>query len=173
MTGHDPTPEREDDDAYYQLMLDPEAMLLCALMWAPTPDEGADRVCGVLDAGDFNNTNYGAIFAAVVAVRSAERRADAASIRSWLLEQGSDSAIDQQIAGPMLVTLSTLRTAPGTVVPYADQVLGASYRRFFQRTAAALTHAGETAPEARLFELLLEEGRKQRRAWERRQSLRG
>lgn len=172
MTDHGPAPEGEDD-AYYQLMLDPEALLLCALMWAPSPDEGADRVCRVLEVGDFNNINYGAVYGAVVALRSAGRSADAASIRSWLLEQGTDSAIDQHVARQVLVSLSTLGTPPGTVVPYADQVLGVSYRRFFLRSAAALTHAGETAPEARLFELMVEHGRLQRRAWERRQSLRG
>lgn len=58
------------------------------------------------------------------------------------------------------------------VTDYVDQVLGISYRRQYLATATALVHTGETRPESELFTVLVEYGRVQRAAWERRQSFR-
>lgn len=166
-------PMTEDDtEVQYLLALDPEAMLLCALMWARA-DEADDvaRVVGVLAPEDFHNVNYGAIYRAIRELHDAHSPTDATSLRSWFSRQGSESPLDPHVTGPLLVTLSTLRAEPGRMIAYADQVLGMSYRRHFHRTADALKHAAEHAPEFDLFEVLVEHGKAQRLAWRRRQAL--
>ena len=53
----------------------------------------------------------------------------------------------------------------------AADVLDASYRRRFARTAAELTRASAEAPTDALFDLLLDHGRAMRRETNRRESL--
>ena len=154
------------------LLLDPEALLLCGLMWAPPTHADTDRLCTILTDVDFYDPHYARLFDLIFQRRTAGQATDPASLRSALSAQGSAAAIPHRTAETLLINLATLGVMPEQVLNYGDQVLGASYRRQFQTMAAALAHAGETAPETELFSIMVEHGRAQRTAWQRRQALR-
>lgn len=80
--------------------------------------------------------------------------------------------LPRHTAKRLLLELTTLSVVPELVTDYADQVLGMSYRRQYLTMATALTHAGETLPESELFPVMVEHGRAQRAAWERRLAFR-
>lgn len=167
-----PWPE-DDDEVVDSPQLDPEALLLCGLMWAGKQHAASDEVCRILQPGDFYDPLYGELFGVMVERRGVDKPVDPASLTSALSEMGEDAPIKKPVARRLLLELSTLRVVPELVTDYADQLLGMSYRRQFQAMAAALAHAGETLPEDALFETMLDHGRTQRAAWERRQALRG
>ncbi|WP_460490504.1 DnaB-like helicase N-terminal domain-containing protein [Corynebacterium nasicanis] len=152
--------------------LDPEALLLCGLMWAGRTHPASDAVCRLLQPGDFHDPHYSLLFGFIASRRSADRPVDPASLGSALQEMGEEAPLPRHTARRLLLELTTLSVLPELVTDYADQVLGLSYRRQYLAMAAALLHAGETRPEGELFALLLEHGRAQRAAWERRQALR-
>ena len=154
------------------LLLDPEALLLCGLMWAPSTHAETDHLCTILANADFYDPHYARLFELIVQRRTAGHATDPASLRSALSAQGSAAAIPHRTAEMLLINLATLGVRAEQVANYGDQVLGASYRRQFQTMAAALAHAGETAPESELFSIMVEHGRAQRTAWQRRQALR-
>lgn len=153
------------------LFLDPEAMLLGALMWAPDDYDAATRVCEVLTPDDFYNVSYGEIFSLIATRRDAGHPVDAASLQSAFHALGDTSPVPLSTVRSMLLSIATLGAAPERLTAYADQVLGTSYRRQFQQMAGKLAHAAETAPEDQLFSIMVEHGKAQRRAWNRRQAL--
>lgn len=171
MTALEQTNDDERDHGA-PLLLDPEALLLCGLMWASAPGGVVDRVCEVLDPEDFYNPHFAIIFALIKQRSTEGKSVDPASLRSALMEQGDRAALPHRTAERLLLDLATLGVTPEQSMPYADQVLGASYRRAYQNMAAALVHAGEAAPESELFAIMLDHGRRQRAAWERRHSFR-
>ncbi|RSZ63466.1 GcrE [Corynebacterium hylobatis] len=154
------------------LLLDPEALLLCGLMWAGNGHQASDRVCAVLAGADFYDPHHGRLFELIATRRAVGQPTDPASLRSALSAQGSAAALPHRTAESVLLDLATLGVRAEQVLSYADQVLGASYRRQFQAMAAALVHAGETAPEHDLFRIMVAHGKAQRAAWQRRQVLR-
>lgn len=154
------------------MLLDAEALLLCGLMWSPAGSADAAKIVGVLTAEDFYNPSYGTIYQVIAERVAMGQSADAASLRSWVIEQGSDSPIRPKQATSLLLGLATLGTVPEQLINYADQVLGASYRRGYFAMTQALTQAAETAPESHLFDIMVEHGKEQRSAWSRRHALR-
>ncbi|MGP6175463.1 DnaB-like helicase N-terminal domain-containing protein [Corynebacterium sp. A21] len=164
--------QAEIESVTSDMLLDAEALLLCGLMWAPVGSVGAVQIVEVLTADDFYNPPYGTIYRIIADRVVMNQPADAASLRSWVIEQGSDSPIQPRQATSLLLSLATLGTAPERLINYADQVLGASYRRGYFAMTQALTQAAETAPENKLFEIMVEHGRAQRSAWSRRHALR-
>lgn len=154
------------------LLLNPEALLLCGLMWADSDHPGSSTVCEVLTANDFYDPHYGHLFDLIVLRRADGLSTDPASLRSALNEQGNEAPIAPHTAQRMLIELTTLGVTPDRAAAYADQVLGTSYRRQFQSMAQALAHAADTAPEADLFDIMVTHGRAQREAWKRRQAFR-
>lgn len=161
-----------EDDVPVQPLIESEALLLCGLMWAGTHHPASDEVCRVLQPGDFYDPHYGALFGVIAQRRSAGRPVDAGSLRSALTEMGDRAPLPRASVHRVLLEVAMLRVVPELVTDYADQVLGYSYRRQFQAMAAALTHAGVSLPEGELFAALVEHGRAQRAAWERRQTFR-
>lgn len=153
------------------MILDPEAMFLSALMWAADDSEVAERVCGVLTADDFYNMAYAEIFSLMLARREKNEPIDAVSLQSAFHTLGDTSPLPLSSARETLLALATLGAAPQRLFAYADQVLGTSYRRQFQAMAGNLVHVAETAPEDQLFEIMVEHGKRQRHAWARRQQL--
>jgi Replicative DNA helicase len=170
MTINETAPDN-DDATREPLLLDPEALLLCAMMWAPDNDDDATRVCTVLTAKDFYKPQMGALFSIITTRRTNGEAADPASIQSWLSEQGDRAPLPAHTARPLLIDIATLGVTHERIIAFADQVLGASYRRGYQVMATALAHAGETAPEDQLFEIMVNHGRAQRTAWNRRHAL--
>lgn len=157
-------------EAALDLVLDPEAMLLAALMWAGENNTGADRTCTILTAGDFYNTSYGSIFTAIASRRAQGQSTDPASIQGALHALGSAAPMPISAARTTLLALATLGALPANIMSYADQVLGTSYRRQFHQMALTLAHAAEAAPEEELMDIMVAHGRAQRAAWARRTS---
>lgn len=164
--------ETEIESVTRDMFLDSEALLLCGLMWAPADNADATRVMEVLTPDDFYNPPYAAIFQIIADRKAASEPVDAASLRSWVIEQGSDSPIHPQQATSLLLSLATLGTLPEQLRNYADQIMGAAYRRGYFAMTQALAHAAETAPENQLFDIMVEHGKAQRRAWSRRHAFR-
>ncbi|MDO5513395.1 DnaB-like helicase N-terminal domain-containing protein [Corynebacterium sp.] len=162
----------DEDEGVISPELDPEAHLLCGLMWAPREHPASDEVCGVLTPGDFHDTHYGALFGFIASRRHAGHPVDPASLGSALSELGDTAPLPRHVAKHLLLELTTLRVVPELVTAYADQVLGLSYRRQYMSMATALLHTGQTRPESELFPTLVDHGRAQRAAWERRQAFR-
>lgn len=160
------------ESATGDMLLDSEALLLCGLMWAPVGNADAAHIAEVLTAEDFYNPPYGTIFQIIAERVVMNQPTDAASLRSWVIEQGSDSPIRPGQATTLLLNLATLGTTPERLVSYADQVLGASYRRGYFAMTQALSQAAKHAPENQLFDIMVEHGKAQRRAWNRRHVLR-
>ena len=152
--------------------LDPEALLLCGLMWAGKQHPPSDEVCRILEPGDFYDPHHGRLFGFLASRRRAHQPVDPASIGSALSELGDSAPLPRHTARRLLLELTTLHVVPELVTDYADQVLGMSYRRQFQAMAAALVHASEHLPEGELFPVLVKHGRAQRAAWKRRQAFR-
>jgi len=161
-----------DEDSLIPPLLDPEALLLCGLMWAGREHPASDEVCRILQPGDFHDPHYGSLFGLIADRRGAGKPVDAASLGATLSEMGDRAPLPRDSARRVLIELTMLQVIPEMVTNYADQVLGMSYRRQYQAMAAALTHAGETLPEDALFATLVDHGRAQRAAWERRQAFR-
>ena len=152
--------------------LDPEALLLCGLMWAGKQHPPSDEVCRILEPGDFYDPHHGRLFGFLASRRRAHQPVDPASLSSALSELGDSAPLPRHTAKRLLLELTTLSVVPELVTDYADQVLGMSYRRQYLTMATALTHAGETLPESELFPVMVEHGRAQRAAWERRLAFR-
>lgn len=164
-------PEAQEVDQATPLLLDPEALLLCGLMWAGPSSRDADRVCDLLEHNDFYHPHHGTIFTLLASRRQSGLTTDPASIRSGLAEQGSKNPLPHRTAERLLIEIATLGVTPEQILSYADQVLGASYRRQYQAMTQALANAAETAPENELFPVMVHHGQRQRAAWERRQAL--
>lgn len=164
--------QTEIESVTSDMLLDAEALLLCGLMWSPVGSADAAQIVEVLTAEDFYNPPYGTIYRIIADRVAMNQPADAASLRSWVVEQGSDSPIQPKQATSLLLGLATLGTVPEQLINYADQVLGASYRRGYFAMTQALAQAAETAPETRLFDIMVEHGKEQRSAWTRRHALR-
>lgn len=167
-----PEPTDAEDVLAVSREFDTEAYLLCALMWAGKDHPPSDRVCGFLQPADFFDPHHGALFGFLASRRSAGHPTDPVSLNSALSALGDEAPLPRHIGRHLLMSLSTLSVPAELVTDYADQVLGESYRRQYQAMAQAVTHAGESAREERLFDILVDHGRAQRAAWERRQSFR-
>jgi len=167
-----PEPTDAEDVLAVSREFDTEAYLLCALMWAGKDHPPSDRVCGFLQPADFFDPHHGALFGFLASRRSAGHPIDPVSLNSALSALGDEAPLPRHVGRHLLMSLSTLSVPAELVTDYADQVLGMSYRRQYLTMATALTHAGETLPESELFPVMVEHGRAQRAAWERRLAFR-
>ncbi|MDV7991601.1 DnaB-like helicase N-terminal domain-containing protein [Rhodococcus sp. IEGM 1374] len=168
-----PEPERgdagPDSSAPYDLETDPEALLLCALMWSYHP--GADapdavRITQVLTAEDFEDYSHGRLFSVIADLVDEGQPFDVPSVAAALVRSGAAGQKD----GPLrqrLVNIGTLGAFPLAAPHHADIVLSQSYRRSFLAVGRAIVSAAEELPEADLFEHLLDHGRRQRAAFNR------
>ncbi|MCX7491944.1 hypothetical protein OS127_05305 [Corynebacterium sp. P6129] len=165
---HAPDDDRVDDLLYaIDDDLDPEAQLLCALLWGDGADDPAVRyVCGELSSADFNDPVYGHIFDLIAEQVTAGRPCDPTSINSRIVARGRGS-VPADALRRVLLALSGLNALPVRTVYYADQLLGTWYRRQYVRMAETIRAIGLRADETELFPRLVEHGRRQRRAAER------
>nr|WP_179275311.1 DnaB-like helicase N-terminal domain-containing protein [Rhodococcus sp. 06-1059B-a] len=169
-----PEPERveagPDSSAPYDLDTDPEALLLCALMWsyhpgADTPEHAA-RITQALTADDFEDYTHGRLFAVVAELVEQGQPFDVPSVAAALMRSGAAGQKD----GPLrqrLVNIATLGAFPLAAPHHADIVLSQSYRRSFLAAGRSIVTAAEELPEADLFDHLLDHGRRQRAAFNR------
>ncbi|KZF06232.1 MULTISPECIES: DnaB-like helicase N-terminal domain-containing protein [unclassified Rhodococcus (in: high G+C Gram-positive bacteria)] len=148
---------------------DPEALLLCALMWsAHTGGVSAEdlRITAIVTADDFDDVAYRRMFVVIAGLVAAGEPYDPASVTAAFMRSGSGGAKD----APLRRRLNEVITAGAdgfTAVHYADIVLSQSYRRSYRTVATAIVHAAEELPEEYLFDHLVEHGRAQRALWRR------
>lgn len=158
-----------EDAQLYELHdedVSPEALLIAALM--RTRDmRRVENIARKLTAADFYNTSCAAIFATMRDQIAQGRPCDAASIRSALRAQGEQSGIQPADVDPLITTLIGLNAADFLLESYVSEVASLSYRRQFMRMADRLAQIAATAPEDDLYDLLIKEGKAQRKTWER------
>lgn len=150
--------------------LDPEAALLCALLHTNDTTE-ARHIAAHLEASDFLNPRYGDLYSVIADLIAADEPHHATRVLSALTNAGRMAGHHGQLLADALQVVALLGTPAVGVRTLAADVLDASYRRRFARTAAHLTRASAEAPTNDLFEILLEEGRAMRRETKRRASL--
>lgn len=176
------TPVADDDvaavddwSAVHLPATDPEALLLCALMWSAhtggvsTEDQ---RITAIVTGDDFDTVAYRRLFVVIAALVAAGEPYDPASVTAAFMRSGSGGAKD----APLLRRLNEVITAGAdgfTATHYADIVLSQSYRRSYRTVAAAIVQAAEELPEEYLFDHLVEYGRAQRALWKRLNAFRG
>lgn len=153
--------------------VDAEAMLLSCLLWVD--DVPAGDVAYVLDylhPLDFFSPYSGALFGVMQALANEGRPVGAGEVVRWVRENPDGVDVTFPAGGAcevMVADLAGLGGVPASVVYWADEVLGRSYRRQFQAMTTYLAQVGATAPEGELFDHLAEVGAGQRRAKARRE----
>lgn len=158
----------------YDPATDPEAMLLCALMDVRNQSaNGADveRITGTLTAADFEDPAHARMYGHIVDLIAAGQPHDFASVTGALIRSGADGAKDAPLR-KRLMGIVTAGAHSVAAVHYADNVLSQSYRRSFHIAGQRLTQAAEEAPEADLFDYMVELGIQQRAAFNRLNSFR-
>lgn len=153
----------------YDPATDPEAMLLCALMDVRNQStDGADieRITSTLTAADFEDPAHARMYGHIVDLIAAGQPHDFASVTGALIRSGADGAKDAPLR-KRLMGIVTAGAHSVAAVHYADNVLSQSYRRSFHIAGQRLTQAAEEAPEADLFDYMVELGTAQRAAFNR------
>ena len=158
------------DDAPTVPELDPEAALLCALLHTTDTTE-ARHITGHLEASDFLNPRYGDLYSVIADLIAAGEPHHAPRVLAALTNAGRMAGHQGRLLADALQVVALLGTPAIGVRTLAADVLDATYRRRFARTAAELTRASTEAPTADLFEILLDQGRAMRRETTRRADL--
>ena len=156
-----------DIDAAIQLnpQLDVEALLLSAMLYSR--DMPALRsIATHLSADHFNNPHHGRLFDTIGELVVSEKPHDPASVRGALIRHGGE----QQAVLETLIMATTLGANDLEVKHYAAEVSSQAYRRSYHALAGSIEYAASAAPEARLFDILVEHGRAQRQLWNQHQS---
>jgi len=153
----------------YDPATDPEAMLLCALMDVrnqSTDGTDVERITSTLTPADFEDPAHARMYAHIVDLITARQPHDFASVTGALIRSGADGAKDAPLR-KRLMGIVTAGAHSVAAVHYADNVLSQSYRRSFHIAGQRLTQAAEEAPEADLFDYMVELGIAQRAAFGR------
>ncbi len=150
--------------------IDPEALCLCALLWAPTAT--AARVCGVLVAADFYSPVYAELYELIADAVGQGRPHDPASIATTITAHGLGPDHHGVRLRRALADATAAGAGPETAAHYALAVARTAYRRGYATAATALTQAAAELGEHELFDHLLGVGRTQRAAHQRLEQLR-
>lgn len=150
----------------YDPVVDSEALLLSAMMWSQDLN-ALHRITDFLTPEDFYRTQYGAVYAALSRLIGEGHPHDPASVRVELRSRGDEAGLPLSTVNDLISMLATLGASDLVVVSYAAQVASESYRRQFTRMVGELKTAAERAPEDQLFKIMVEHGKRQRRAWQR------
>lgn len=160
----------EEYVANYEARLDPEALLLCALMWVEdAPDGDIATILNYLHPGDFRRPTHGRVFELMQHQAREGKLITVAAIAGRIESNRDNHGWPDGHHGPLLVALSGLRALPSQATFYADQVLAESYRRQYSTMVTELAQVAKEAPEHDLFSILVHHGTTQRAAWQRRQ----
>lgn len=138
--------------------LDPEAQVLCALLWSDPV--AARTVVDQLLADDFDRPVYGELFAVIARLVRAGHPHSSPLVLAQLEQTGR---VHGQLSTALLaVTLADARDHEVRHLAYA--VIAMSYRRGYNRAAHALAQLAEEAPTEDLFEQMCALGRNRRDA---------
>lgn len=170
LAGFPPEPEEHPVDIR-GMNIDPEALLLSSLMWVgPKVPQQVKDLLDYLHEADFFNPVHGRIFRLIRAQVSAGLPMDVASLVSCIDASGKNEIWPDGSHHITLANIAGLGTVPDQATWWADRVLAASYRRQFVRMTERLAQISREAPEGELFDTLVELGKAQRQAWERRRN---
>lgn len=150
--------------------IDPEALCLCALLWAPAAT--AHRVCRALAADDFYSPVYAELYALITAAVGEGQPHDPASIATTITAHGEGTGHHGARLRRALADVTAAGAGPETAAHYGLAVARTAYRRSYATAAAALTQAAAELGENELFTHLLDVGRIQRTAHQRLHHLR-
>ncbi len=153
--------------------VDVEAMLLSCLLWVDdVPAGDVAYVVDYLHPLDFFSPYSGALFGVMQALVGEGRAVGAGEVVRWVRDNPDRVDVTFPAGGAcevMVADLASLGGVPASVVYWADEVLGRSYRRQFAAATTYLAQVGATAPDGELFDILAEVGARQRRAKARRE----
>lgn len=156
----------------YDMRLDPEAMVLSALMWSVNDPYGdVNTVLSYLHPADFYRPCYGQLFSLMRDCREQGCPLDPTVLHGKIMASDRRKQWQRWDFARVLIDLHGLQAVPAQLSFFADQVLGEAYRRNFQSMVVRLAQMGREAPEEELFPELVRQGTQQRRAWERRAGL--
>lgn len=144
----------------------PEPMLLCALMWNRR-SAVVDQIMTLLAPSDFAKPVERALFEQIRDAHAEGRPYDPASLHSAVERAGDELGVAGDALRDALRGLVTLGADPLFAADYAAQIISQSYRRQFRAMTERLAMVADVAPESDLFDKLVEEGSRQRTAWNR------
>lgn len=149
--------DRDDMPEAGDLALNPEAALLCALMYSAPSDE-LDTVARHLTADDFENPRYGELFAILVDLIEAGEGHDPQRIEAHMTDHGLVSGRHgaqrrEALRATMLLGIPALG-----IQARALDILKAAYRRAYRAGAVRQAQAAEEAATDQLFDIILDAG---------------
>ena len=163
-------PVEIDGTEAYDMRIDPEARLLCGLMWTDTATGEIAKVIDFLTEADFAHYAHARLFGLIKAQHTAGEPMEATIVASKADAAGSagrDGWPGGKTPQMHILEVASLEALPAQVVYLAELVVGRSYRRQFQDMTTYLTQMGEEAHEDELFDIMTEQGRGQRKAKKR------
>lgn len=158
--------EGYDEDDYVNDRLDPEAQLLCSMIWHKGTSPALSYVVEHLSEDDFFNPMYGWIFTIIAQAVGEGMPHDATAINVRLAAEGQKADGYRRV----LLAIVGLMAPSDNLIYYADQVISTWYRRQYAQMATALVHISKEAPEGELFDRMVKHGRQQREAKNRRET---
>lgn len=162
------TTDTQDMPAAYDARMDPEAKLLCALLWVAEPaGTHIAEIVEFLSPVDFRRPAHARLFDLIRSqVASGEPldptiiagQCDAAGAAG---RDGWPSGVTPQ---QFILDIASLEARPSQASYLAELVISASYRAQFQSMTTHLTQIGQEADVDDLFDVMVEQGRRQRAA---------
>lgn len=154
------------DCAPYDARMDPEAKLLCALMWiTTTPDEYIVKILNFLTPSDFRRPDHGRLFALICDQVAAGAPLDPTILAGKCDAAGADGRTgwpEGKTPQQYILDIASLQALPSQVGHFAELVIMASYRRQFQSMATYLSQVAAEADVDDMFGIMVEQGRRQR-----------
>lgn len=146
-----------------------ETNLLCALMWSDAKHPTIKTTIEYLTSDDFHSPLHGQLFQ-IIKEKFQSGEPFSARIIDESLQGEEQRHGNAATLRPLLVEAMTANVViPEQAEGFADQILSASYRRQFAAMTTTLAMAAEHAPEDRLFDIMVEHGKRQREAHSRRE----
>jgi replicative DNA helicase len=158
-------PAEVDAREAYDIRMDPEAKLLCAMMWTDTADGRIGQILDFLTTADFAHYANARLFGLIKAQHTAGEPMDATIVAAKADAAGA-AGRDGWPAGKTpqahILEIASLQARTEQIGYLAELVVGRSYRRQFQTMTTYLSQMAEEADEDDLFDIMAEQGRRQR-----------
>lgn len=149
-----------------------ETNLLCALMWSDAKHPTTKTTIEYLTSDDFHSPLHGQLFHIIKEKYQNAEPFSAQLINESLQDEeqrhGNAATLRPLLVEAMTANVVIAEQAEG----FADQILSAAYRRQFAAMTTTLATAAEHAPEDKLFDIMVEHGKRQREAHSRREGFR-
>ncbi|MGO1664903.1 MAG: DnaB-like helicase N-terminal domain-containing protein [Micrococcaceae bacterium] len=158
-------PTEAADIEAYDMRIDPEARLLCALMWTDNATGHIAQVIEFLTEADFGHYAHARLFGLIKTQHTAGEPMDATIVANKAAAAGaagSEGWPGGKTPQMHILEVASLEARTEQASYLAELVVGRSYRRQFQTMTAYLSQMAEEAHEDELFDIMAEQGRRQR-----------